>query len=27
MRATEIRVTGLDGEQLGVMSVREALFK
>ncbi|TOM63210.1 translation initiation factor IF-3, partial [Vibrio parahaemolyticus] len=27
IRATEIRVTGLDGEQLGVMSVREALFK
>ncbi|ELX8378660.1 translation initiation factor IF-3 [Providencia vermicola] len=27
IRATEIRVTGLDGEQLGVMSVREALAK
>ncbi|AMG66236.2 TPA: translation initiation factor IF-3 [Providencia stuartii] len=27
IRATEIRVTGFDGEQLGVMSVREALAK
>ncbi|EMI5489633.1 translation initiation factor IF-3 [Providencia stuartii] len=27
IRATEIRVTGLDGEQLGVMSVREGLAK
>ncbi|MFB9996026.1 MULTISPECIES: translation initiation factor IF-3 [Providencia] len=27
IRATEIRVTGIDGEPLGVMSVREALFK
>ncbi|WP_071524177.1 translation initiation factor IF-3 [Providencia sneebia] len=27
IRATEIRVTGLEGEQLGVMSVREALAK
>ncbi|MDR2989111.1 MAG: translation initiation factor IF-3 [Providencia alcalifaciens] len=27
IRATEIRVTGIDGEQLGVMSVRDALAK
>ncbi|HHR5899678.1 TPA: translation initiation factor IF-3 [Providencia alcalifaciens] len=27
IRATEIRVTGIDGEQLGVMSVRDALTK
>nr|WP_208326934.1 translation initiation factor IF-3 [Providencia heimbachae] len=27
IRATEIRVTGLDGEALGIMSVREALTK
>ncbi|MBP6121809.1 translation initiation factor IF-3, partial [Providencia sp.] len=27
IRVTEVRLTGLDGEQLGIMSIREAIEK